>query len=109
MGAAVNEEPVKLVNLVTDTFRGGDTECEEWCTSVLDQEHVASVQTVFHKGLNTITLYPGDAGVALEHLVICQKAANFRNPIWDQRRVFENKNAWQPAETLKAAFAGCQK
>ena len=42
MGAAVNEEPAKLVNLVTDTFRGGDTECEEWCTSVLDQEHVAS-------------------------------------------------------------------
>ena len=88
MGAAVNEEPAKLVNLVTDTFRGGDTECEEWCTSVLDQEHVASVQTVFHKGLNTITLYPGDAGVALEHLVICQEGSKLQKSYLGPKKSF---------------------
>lgn len=88
MGAAVNEEPVKLVNLVTDTFRGGDTECEEWCTSVLDQEHVASVQAVFHKGLNTITLYPGDAGVALEHLVICQEGSKLQKSYLGPKKSF---------------------
>lgn len=70
MGISVNENTVQTVDLVDENYRGGDPECSQWSEAVLSQEHVAGVQAELIRGLNRIAVYPGEAGVVLERLVI---------------------------------------
>lgn len=69
-GVRVNEEEIQTLTLTGPDYRGGDPDCEAWCTAVLDQEHRAELPVHIRKGVNKITLYAGDAGVVLERLLV---------------------------------------
>lgn len=69
-GVRINSGEVQALALIGEGYRGGDTECEEWCRAVLNQEHCAKLPVQLKKGINTITLYAGEAGVVLERLQI---------------------------------------
>jgi len=66
-------EDIETVRITPDGYRGGDPGCADWCRAVLDQEHVASTWVDLRKGLNRITVYAGDAGIALERLTLEQE------------------------------------
>ncbi|MCC8103535.1 MAG: hypothetical protein LIP11_15210, partial [Clostridiales bacterium] len=66
VGMSVNGQSPETVIITGEGYRGGDPGCASWCQAVLDQEHQAVTRLNLHKGLNQITVYAGDAGIALE-------------------------------------------
>ncbi|MCD7715593.1 MAG: glycosyl hydrolase 115 family protein [Lachnospiraceae bacterium] len=73
LGVSVNGEAVQTVCITGDNYRGGDPSCEEWCRAALDQEHEAEIQVYLKEGLNRITVFAGDAGIALERLTLVRE------------------------------------
>ncbi|MCD7765946.1 MAG: glycosyl hydrolase 115 family protein [Lachnospiraceae bacterium] len=75
LGVSVNGGEVQTVCFTGEGYRGGDPSCEEWCRVALDQEHAASVPVRLIQGLNRITVFAGDAGIALERLTLVREGA----------------------------------
>lgn len=70
VGLSCNEEEVTELILTDSTYRGGDNACAAWEHAMLIQEHVSTKKITLKKGENRITLYPREAGLVLERLVI---------------------------------------
>lgn len=70
VGLSCNEEEVTELILTDSTYRGGDNACVAWEHAMLIQEHVSTKKITLKKGENRITLYPREAGLVLERLVI---------------------------------------
>ncbi|WP_051197980.1 glycosyl hydrolase 115 family protein [Butyrivibrio sp. MB2005] len=68
-GYAVNDGDVCIAHGVGDGYFT-DYQCAEWDKAVLDHEHVATAKIELRKGLNTLSVYAGDAGFVLEKLVM---------------------------------------
>ena len=61
------EEPVKL-NLIPSDFRAGESSDIRWALAVLNQIRETAFETKLKKGVNTITVYPQEAGVVLQQI-----------------------------------------
>ena len=68
-GYAVNDENICIAHGVGDGYFT-DYQCAEWNVAVLDHEHVVHEKIELKKGLNTLSVYAGDAGFVLEKIVI---------------------------------------
>ncbi|MCD8347873.1 MAG: glycosyl hydrolase 115 family protein [Lachnospiraceae bacterium] len=73
MGVSVNDQKPETVTITGDGYRGGDPGCADWCQAVLDQEHKADTHVSLREGLNQITVYAGDAGIALERFTLVKE------------------------------------
>jgi len=73
LGVSVNGQKAETVNITGDGYRGGDPGCADWCQAVLDQEHRADARVSLREGLNRITVYAGDAGIALERFTLVKE------------------------------------
>ncbi|MCD8398092.1 MAG: glycosyl hydrolase 115 family protein [Lachnospiraceae bacterium] len=73
LGVSVNGQKAETVNITGDGYRGGDPGCADWCQAVLDQEHKADTRISIEEGLNRITVYAGDAGIALERFTLVKE------------------------------------
>ena len=68
-GYAVNDENMRIAHGVGEGYFT-DYQCAEWDKAVLDHEHVTTAKLELRKGLNTLSVYAGDAGFVLEKLVM---------------------------------------
>ncbi len=68
-GYAVNNGRISTEHGVGEGYFT-DFPCREWCESVLAHEHVSSVKAYLHMGINTVTIYAGDAGAVFDKLVL---------------------------------------
>ncbi len=68
-GFAVNDGEIKIAHEVPEGYFT-EWQCDEWGSGVLAHEHVAKAKIELRKGLNTISVYAGDANVVLEKLVM---------------------------------------
>ncbi|MCD8075062.1 MAG: glycosyl hydrolase 115 family protein [Lachnospiraceae bacterium] len=75
VGLAVNGADPETVTITGEGYRGGDPGCAAWCQAVLDQEHKAKTCVSLREGLNRITVYAGDAGIALERFTLVKEGA----------------------------------
>lgn len=73
LGIQLNDEPVQVVNTVSDDYRGGDRSCAEWAKGVLDNIHTTIWRAKGKEGENDITIYACDPGVVLERIVVRQE------------------------------------
>ncbi|WP_408070838.1 glycosyl hydrolase 115 family protein [Butyrivibrio sp. JL13D10] len=68
-GYSVNDGDIKI-EYGTGEGYFTDFPCREWCEAVLDHEHIAHAKIELKKGINTISLYAGDAGAVFDKLVV---------------------------------------
>ncbi|WP_026495713.1 glycosyl hydrolase 115 family protein [Butyrivibrio sp. WCD3002] len=68
-GYAVNDGNICIAHGVDEGYFT-DYQCAEWDKAVLDHEHVTTAKLELRKGLNTLSVYAGDAGFVLEKLVM---------------------------------------
>ena len=70
VGLSCNQEKATELILTDKDYKGGDNACAAWEHAMLVQEHVSKKEIILHKGENKITLYPREAGLVLERLVL---------------------------------------
>ena len=71
-GVSVNDGDVRILKMVSDTYRAGENSCGEWCKAVLDHDRKQSLTFDGRKGENVIRIYGCDPGSVLTRLVIRQ-------------------------------------
>lgn len=70
VGLSCNQEAVTELIITDESYKGGDNACATWEHAMLIQEHISTKKITLKKGENRITLYPREAGLVLERLVI---------------------------------------
>ncbi len=59
-----------LVQILSESYRGGENSDEEWCEGVLNQIRVAKAKLSFKEGLQELTVAALEAGLVLERVLI---------------------------------------
>lgn len=62
----------RIATLVPEDFRAGDHRDARWCSGVLDQIRVTSVELPFRRGVQQLTVGALEAGTVLERIRICR-------------------------------------
>ncbi len=70
VGLSCNQEAVTELIITDESYKGGDNACATWEHAMLIQEHISTKKITLKKGENRITLYPREAGLVLERLVL---------------------------------------
>ena len=70
VGLSCNQEAVTELIITDESYKGGDNACAAWEHAMLIQEHISTKKITLKKGENRITLYPREAGLVLERLVL---------------------------------------
>ena len=70
VGLSCNQEAITELIITDESYKGGDNACATWEHAMLIQEHISTKKITLKKGENRITLYPREAGLVLERLVL---------------------------------------
>lgn len=70
VGLSCNQEAVTELIITDESYKGGDNACATWEHAMLIQEHISTKKITLKKGENRITIYPREAGLVLERLVL---------------------------------------
>ena len=70
VGLSCNQEAVTELIITDESYKGGDNACATWEHAMLIQEHISTKKITLKKGENRITLYPREAGLVVERLVL---------------------------------------
>ncbi len=83
-GYAVDDGDVRIAHILQEGYFT-EWQCDEWGDGVLAHEHLVKFKTELQKGLNTISVYAGDANFILEKLVMhrekCELADSYLGPV----------------------------
>ena len=72
-GVGVNDGEVIAVSSVSEKYRAGEPENEEWSAGVLNQIHISRQKIRLKEGVNEIKIYAMDAGFVLQQLLIYEE------------------------------------
>ena len=61
-----------ILELIPSDFRAGENSDQRWCNAVLDQIRVTGFKAQLNAGINTVTIYPCEAGVVLQQIGVYQ-------------------------------------
>ena len=70
VGLSCNQEAVTELIITDESYKGGDNACATWEHAMLIQEHISTKKITLKKGEHRITIYPREAGLVLERLVL---------------------------------------
>ena len=73
VAVAANDGPVKLLEVLSETYRGGENSDGTWCRGVIEQIRKTTTTLCFEEGTQSITVGALEAGYVLEKILLYKK------------------------------------